>query len=351
MKPPLLFIKHKDFNARTIDYDLFILKDNYDIILKNYNFTKGVNFFTSLFSQFFYLLFNIHRFKVIFIWFADYHSFLPVLFSGLFNKVCIVNVGGYDAGIVLIEEARTLSEKYRKFCVKYSLKKATKLLAVSTMMKDYVSKYLPGVDADVVYCCIDTELFKNKNQEKEYLIITVGGGGTFVDEAKRKRLDLFIEIGNLFIEKYPEYNAKFYLIGHDKDSETYKFLSPLIKYSNIELKPTINIPEELNEYYSKASVYMQLSYWESFGIAQIEAMYNRCIPVSNPGGAIPEVIGDAGFTIENYDIEKYIYTIKEILDKKHETMRERSRNRVIENFTLEIRREKVNHILQPLLKV
>ncbi|MBP1670692.1 MAG: hypothetical protein H6Q22_264, partial [Bacteroidetes bacterium] len=33
----------------------------------------------SLTNEFFYLLFNILRYDIVYIWFADYHSFFPVL--------------------------------------------------------------------------------------------------------------------------------------------------------------------------------------------------------------------------------------------------------------------------------
>jgi glycosyltransferase involved in cell wall biosynthesis len=349
LNPSLLFIKHKDFNARTVDNDLNILKDNYDITLKNINTTKGIGFITSLVSQLLYLLFFIHKFKIVFIWFADYHSFLPVFFAKLFGKICILNIGGYDADEILISEPLTLKSKFRKFCVKYSVKNTTKLLPVSDVIKKYLVQEVPESRCITVYCCVDTKLFKNENYEKENLIITVGGGGKFIKEADRKRLDFFIEVGNEFNSEYPEYDAKFYLIGHNKDSETYKYLFPLIKSPNIELKPITGSSDELNEYYRKASIYMQLSYYESFGIAQIEAMFNGCIPVSNNGGAIAEVVGDAGFIIKDFDKDKYIQTIKEILDKNHENMRDKAKNRVFQNFTLEKRKEKLNKIISALL--
>lgn len=346
MNPPLLFIKHKDFNARTIDNDLKILNENYEITLKNVNTTKGLRFFTSLTAQFFYLLFTVHKFKVVFIWFADYHSLLPVFFSKLFGKVCILNIGGYDADEILIEEPLNLKAKFRKFCVKYSVMNSSKLLPVSNVIKKYLIEFVPESKCETVYCCIDEKYFDEQQSAKENLIITVGGGGKFIKEAKRKRLDFFIEIGNMFNEKYPEYNAKFELVGHNPDSETYKYLAPMIRSKNVELKPLTKTPAELNDYYRRASIYMQLSHYESFGIAQIEAMYNRCIPISNPGGAIPEIVDEAGFLITEFDTEKYIQLIKEVLDKKHENLRDKARRRVSENFTLNIRRSKLNQIIQ-----
>ena len=349
MNPSLLFIKHKDFNARTVDNDLVILKENYRVTLKNVNTSKGAGFFFALLSQLFYLLFSIHRYKIVFIWFADYHSLLPVFFAKLFGKISVLNIGGYDADEILIGTPSGLKAKFRKLCVTYSVKNADSLLPVSDVIKKYLMKAVPESKCNTVYCSINTELFSAPAGKKENLIITVGGGGKFIKEAKRKKLDAFIEIGNKFNEKFPEYNARFYLIGHNEGSETFKFLQPLIISKNVVLKPMTKSPAGLDDYFSRASVYMQLSGYEAFGIAQAEAMYERCIPVSNPGGAIPEVVGDAGFLIKDYDVEKYISTIKDILDGKHEDLRERARTRVKNSFTLEIRRGKLNSVLNSLI--
>jgi glycosyltransferase involved in cell wall biosynthesis len=272
-----------------------------------------------------------------------------VFFSKLFKKVSLLNIGGYDADEILTGEAQGLKAKFRKFCVKYSVKNATRLLPVSTIIKEYLVRFVDESRCEVMYNCVDTEKFSgNRIQGKENLIITVGGGGEFVKEAKRKRLDLFIELGNEFNQRYPEYNAKFFIIGHEPGNNTYNYLLPLIKSRNVEVKPLTRSVNELLSYYEQASIYMQLSYYESFGIAQIEAMLNGCIPVSNAGGAIPEVVGDAGFIIHDFDKEKYISIIKEILDNKHEPLREKARERVLNNFTFEVRKSCLLALLKSL---
>ncbi len=339
----LLFIKHKDFNARTVVNDLDILKDTYSVKMYEVNTAKGLSFFTALIAEFFYLLFNIYRYKIVFIWFADYHSFLPVFFAKLSGKFSAVNIGGYDADEILIGEPKSLKAKFRKFCVKYTVKNCTKLFAVSDVIKSYLAQAVPPAKCETIYCCVNTTNFNadDNTVKKENLIITVGGGGEFIKEAERKRLDYFISLGEEFTKRYPEYNARFYLIGHDEGTPVYNWLKNLIKSDAIELKPMTRSVNELTDYYRRAAVYMQLSYYEAFGIAQIEAMLYGCIPVSNAGGAIPEIIGETGFIIKDYDTEKYIGIIKEILDGKHERLRDDARKRVLEKFTLEARKEKL----------
>ncbi|MCX7878253.1 MAG: glycosyltransferase family 4 protein [Ignavibacteria bacterium] len=346
----LLFIKHISFTARTVENDLNILKERFNITLQNVNTTRSFGFFISFIKQFIFLLYKIYRFKIIYIWFADYHSFLPVFFSKIFRKISIVNLGGYDADEILPEEALTLKQKFRKFCVSYSVKNCTKLLPVSEPVKEHLLEFAPHLKPEVINCCVDTSKFKPEDMmSKENLVITIGGGGDFIKEALRKKLDFFIEIGNQFNERYPEYDAKFYLIGHNEETQTYKYLRNFIKHPNVQLKAFAETPEELINYMQKASVYMQLSHYEAFGIAQIEAMLYGCIPVSNPGGAIPYVVGDAGFLIKDYRMDEYIRVIKEILDGKHENLRLKARQRVMQNFSLESRRKKLLQTIDYLL--
>src|SRR5207247_6663142 len=101
------------------------------------NTTKTFSFFFVLVMQFYFLMFNIYKFKIVFIWFADYHSLLPVFFSRLFNKKCVINIGGYDADEILNGTPRSIKEKFRKFCVSYSVRNSAKLIPVSGVIKKH----------------------------------------------------------------------------------------------------------------------------------------------------------------------------------------------------------------------
>jgi glycosyltransferase involved in cell wall biosynthesis len=348
---PLLFIKHKDFNARTVENDIAILNEKFDVKLYEVNTTKGISFFTSLIKQFIFHLCAAGRYKIFFIWFADYHSMLPVFFAKLYGKKCVINIGGYDADEILTGTPKSLKEKFRKFCVSYSVKNASLLLPVSDVIKSYLETEVPPEKCETIYCCVDTVKFPPPESipQKQNIIITVGGGGAFIKEAKRKRLDFFIELGNEFNKRFPDLNTKFYAIGHNPGTETYKYLEPLIKSGNVELKPATKSVDELIQYYTSASVYMQLSFYEAFGIAQVEAMLYGCIPVSNPGGAIAEVIGDAGFTVKDYDMNKFISVIREIIEGRHEELRKKAKQRAFDNFSLEQRRKKLLKTISTLL--
>lgn len=338
----VLFVKSKDCKARWIDNDKEILESRFKVIMMDVQSIKGFGFVFALLNQFLKLLFTIHKYQVIYIWFADYHSFFPVFLAKIFRKKSFIVVGGYDADEILIKPAKSLRQKVRKFCVSYSIKHCYTLLPVSDVIKKYLMEFTINSKCHVVYNCVNANHFDTSNlKNKENLIITIGGGGQYVKEVIRKRIDLFLKIGNEFNKKFPEYKAKFIAIGHDKNSETYKFLRKIPEFDSVMIAPLITDVNTLTEYLKRASIYMQLSFYESFGIAQAEAMLYECIPVSNPGGAIPEVVGDAGFLVEKFEINDYTIIIKEILDKQHEVLRAIAKQRILTKFSFETRKDKL----------
>lgn len=335
-------------------YSSFVKNDeiilNFQIELEHYLFKpyNSTFLFFQFVKQFFKLLFN--KYDLIYIWFADYHSFIPVLLSKLFKYRVVIVAGGYDVDEILIGTQGNFKQKIRRKIVYYSFRKCNKIISVSNCISNYLTQYGFSAKTSLIYNCVGTEIANTSyiQHKKDNLIITIGGGGEYIKEAKRKRLDLFIELGNEFNMRYPEYKAKFYIIGHNTGSKTREYLVNLIAFENVKIQPMTKSVDELTDYLNRASIYMQLSYYESFGVAQAEAMLFGCIPVSNSGGALPEVVGDAGFIIDNYDTEKYLSTIKNILDGKHEGLRIKARNRVLENFSFELRKQKILNLLNNL---
>ncbi len=346
MNQNLLFIKHREFNARTVDNDLTILNEKYNVKLYNSKIGKGLlSFPVGFIFDFLFLVFNILKFKVIFIWFSDYHAFLPSLFSLLLRKKCIICLGGYDAHWYVPDKAYSIKEKFRKFCVIYSIKFASVVLPVSNWLASFVKHLKIDKNIRVAYCCVNPELIYDlKDKVKENLILTVGGGGILY-ETKRKKLDFFIEVGNYFYNTYPSYNAKFFLIGHEPGTETYNYLVKFIKSPNVKLISSVNDPKKLSDYFSRSKAYCQFSEYEAFGIAIIEAMINRSVPIVYNGGAMPEVVGDTGLIITEYNIEKTAEIVKDLLDNKYEFLREEARKRVFDKFTVEKRKEIIYNII------
>jgi len=85
-------------------------------------------------------------------------------------------------------------------------------------------------------------------------------------------------------------------------------------------------------------VYAQFSFHEAFGCSVAEAMLCNCIPVVTAGTSLPEVVGDAGFTVTHWDEKEAAEAIKKALDAPDE-LGEKARERILTEFPLK-KREK-----------
>lgn len=91
--------------------------------------------------------------------------------------------------------------------------------------------------------------------------------------------------------------------------------------------------QELLQFYQRASVYLQVSAHEGFGIANTEAMSCECIPVVTNATALPEVVGDSGFFVPFNDVPATVEAIKRALASPE--LGKKARRRIIDNFTSE----------------
>ncbi len=94
---------------------------------------------------------------------------------------------------------------------------------------------------------------------------------------------------------------------------------------------------ELDRLYARASVYVQASRHEGFGMTVAEAMLAGCIPVVTAAGALPEVVGDTGVVVESPDPADVAAGVNEALGFP-EDARSLARERVLDRFPLEVRR-------------
>jgi glycosyltransferase involved in cell wall biosynthesis len=103
---------------------------------------------------------------------------------------------------------------------------------------------------------------------------------------------------------------------------------------NVRFHDKFTFGLELLQFYQRATVYVQASAHEGFGIANTEAMSCECIPVVTNTTALPEIVGDAGFFAPFGDVAATAEAIKRAL--KSPELGEKARARIIENFTPDI---------------
>jgi glycosyltransferase involved in cell wall biosynthesis len=233
--------------------------------------------------QLLFLLLNIWKFDAVFIWFADYHSFLPVLFAKLTGKKSFVFIGGYDVVKMPKLNYGVFTSKFRGFCAIYSMKNSSLNLAVSKNVRRKVRWIAKKSNTQLIYNCVNISENKNIQPEKENLVITVG----LIDSERTyfiKGIDTFIEVARLL----PEFN--FMVIGMSENLPAHITNN---RPDNMEFVGRVN-HDELQNYYKKAKIYCQFSRSESFGVAIVEAINFGCIPIVTNVGGMPELVGKTG---------------------------------------------------------
>ena len=234
----------------------------------------------------FWLLRHIWKAQFVFVYFADYHSFLPILFARIFRKPSALVLAGY--GVTYIPELKygSFANPLRGFCARYSIENADYLLPVDDSLieeaKEWVKTFkgeirtIPfGFDSQKWFC----------DDEKEKEVLTVGNFDT-VQRIQRKGGDFLLKVA----EYLPQY--RFVMIGVTEQGR--QLMNPP---SNVQFIEKVT-QDELRKYYSKAKVYVQFSLHEGLPNVVGEAMLCECIPVGSNANGIPTEIGECGFVLE-----------------------------------------------------
>ncbi len=325
MQNRILFIYTNFSTFVRADYE--ILSEVHHITKYRYKPVKGLlKNAVEITRQFFFLLFNILRFDVVFIWFADYHSFLPVMFAKLTGKKSFVVIGGYDVANMPELKYGSLSSPFRKTMTLFTFKTATLCLAVVEDLEEKIKKICPK--AKTMTLNTGYEFFDNPDfrfeQNRDKIILTV----SITDNYQRfriKGLDRFKELAVLL----PDY--MFYIIGVTENAKS--LFEPVPE--NLTLFPPLS-QNEIADYYSKASFFAQFSRSEGLPNALCEAMLYGCIPIGTRTGGIPTAIGDTGFVADNWDARVFA---EFVINNHNKINRETCSSRIKEKFDLSFRKD------------
>lgn len=357
-------------NSTFVRGDISILRKNYN--LREYQFKNSPKsqLPLSLFKLFFYLLFNIYKYKLIYIWFADYHSFLPTLFAKFFGKRVLLVIGGYDVCREKKYHYGSFSKPLRAYMALHSIKWASCNLCVSKNIERTVKAIAPNANTTTIYNGVlltDQEIFslvpESKNAlapESENTLAPESKGSMVVNSETTIAVDrkvLCVALVNtvqaFYIKGIDRYNRvasllpniQFVLIGCKPSIFTMAGETPAPNLKLIEAIPH----EQLQGYYRSSHVYCQFSRRESFSLSLAEAMSFGMIPVISTAGGMPEVTGGLGFSIyfyESTEQEAAQFVAKAIEMEKSEIFRER----IIQNFTLEKRETTILNKLKSYTK-
>jgi len=272
-------------------------------------------------------------------WFASWHTFLPLEFARLQRKPSVLIIGGYDVADMPEIDYGHQRGGFKKWVSRRMIRSATRLVTNSNYSLQEIKRNLEFTNGSVrmVYHGVPDRFGQLPRAGREKMALTVGN----VDRSnlQRKGHEAFVRAAALL----PEVN--FVLVGSWRD-DAIEFLRS-IATPNVTFTGRVT-DEVLLECYRKASVYVQPSLHEGFGMSVAEAMLAGCVPVTTGAGALREVTGDSGVEIDSTDASEIARGIQEALCFSNEA-RATIRVRILENFPLANRSAQFAHLIEPLL--
>ncbi|MEC8071792.1 MAG: glycosyltransferase family 4 protein [Pseudomonadota bacterium] len=243
----------------------------------------------------------------------------------------------YDRKIALAHEPdwgmRLLIRRWHLF-LRMQIRVAKKLrhiVTVSQNSKQDISHDF-GVAPErltVVYNGVDTALFAPRPgvpRKPMHLITTASA------DQPLKGTRYLIDAVALLVEEFPELTLTF--IGKpNPDGPTDQRLKAKGLKSRIEFHHGIGAAE-IVDLYAQASIAVVPSEYEGFGFPAAEAMACEVAVVSTSGGALPEVVGDAGIIVPCKNAEALAEGIRTLLKDKQlrDRLAVQGRQRVKEQF-------------------
>tara|TARA_Y100001970_G_C14211497_1_gene847223 strand:+ start:226 stop:1209 length:984 start_codon:yes stop_codon:yes gene_type:complete len=268
-------------------------------------------------------------------WFASVYSAFMVFFAKICKKKSVIIVGGADVITNPTLGYGLLLSKWKKSFVKYALRNATHVLPTSDFLSNAsieVGQY-NGDNIAVTYPGLKPVSWIN-DKKRERLVLSVAHCET-VDRIKIKGVDLVIKTAEQM------QNVKFRIIG--TRPQLLLELGIVIP-DNVTMHPFIPYKKLIPEY-NNASIYLQMSRIESFGISTCEAMMFGCIPIVSNIGGLPETVGPMNYIIPPEDVNAAVTSINEVLHHTLDSNRKEYSKFAQEKFSMKIRQERFQAIL------
>ena len=285
------------------------------------------------------LLPMVRRCDVVVGWWASWHTFWPITLAWLLRKPSLLIVGGFDTAAMPDIGYGYQQGGMRARLSRFVMRRATRLVTNSNYSLEEIGRNI-GWGADrvgVIHHGLRDPYGELPETSRGPLALSVGL--VTLDNLEIKGQRAFVEAA----AHAPE--VSFCLAGPWQDGA----IARLRKTASVNVTFTDWLEqEELDALYREASVYVQPSRHEGFGIAVAEAMLAGCVPVVTAAGALPEVVGDAGVLVSSDDPAEVAAGVRRALTLGPEA-RAAARERVLREFPLERRRERLQAAVEALV--
>jgi glycosyltransferase involved in cell wall biosynthesis len=281
---------------------------------------------------------GVLRADLVFGWFANWHTFLPVTLAWLLRKPSVMVIGGFDTANMPDIGYGHQRGGLRRHASRWIFRRATRLITHSIYSLSEIERNtpIPPERVTVVHLGVP-DPFGEEPGTKDRMALTVGA----IDRTT------LVQKGQLpFVLAARELpNVRFVFAGKwlDDAVEELRAVAP----PNLELTGWLS-DGDLNAAYRRAAVYVQASRHEGFGLAVAEAMLAGCVPIVMNVTAMPEVVGDAGVLIESPEPAAVADGISQALAMGPDAAA-RARERILTAFPMERRREGILRVVDEAL--
>lgn len=267
------------------------------------------------------------KYDIVFAYFFRY-SFFFALIAKMFGKNVYIT-GGIDA--LDREYAGEKAYKIQKFFFRLCYAVADKCIIVSKTDLNHVEEIVGKGAKKIAYSehTIEANAFCDaKFEDKTRDFCTIGWMGNS-GNVRRKGIDKAIYLFSLLKKKAEFTNSKLYIMG--RKGEGTIMLESLIKELGLEKSVIITGEVTENEkidLLKKCMYYFQLSYYEGFGVAALEALIAGNIIIHSGNGGLKNPIYKNHILVDiDSNIEKQVYIIYErLLNVDREVVEKNAKN-------------------------
>lgn len=189
---------------------------------------------------------------------------------------------------------------------------------------------LPGEKIDLVYNGIDTAVFRphpDISRSRWRLMATASA------DAPLKGLRYLLKAYAALLPRYPELEL-LVVARPQPGGKTERLLDRLNIRDRVQFVSGISTGEMVR-HYAEATIAIVPSIYEGFGLPAGEAMACGVPVISTDGGALPEIVGDAGVIVPSANAEALADAIARLLEDEPERLRlsAAGRQRILDRFS------------------
>lgn len=286
-------------------------------------------------------------------WTADFYfvwwwtwAFLPILKARLHKRPVLIT-GTFDYRWPIPGYDYHSRPEWQKSILRLSLRLSSANVFVSQLEYLGVTGGLGIKNGYYVPHVLNTDLYSEGIGERDDIVLTVAG--LQKPSAERKCVHEIIRCVPFVRASHP--SVRFTIAGeHGSAYAELQTLARKLKVDDVLSFPGV-IPRDCKiRLMQQCKVYLQPSVYEGFGVAILEAMSCGAAVVSNPVGAVPEVVGDAGLLVEGRSPEILASVVNRLLSDAplRRDLGQRARERVKTLFSFERRKSALERIIRDI---